>query len=421
MQLKDAALGNQAKALPGLSPLLVVLLAAAMLMNYADRGSLSIVAPVLQDAFHIDNWWMGVVLSAFFWSYALSQPLAGWVTQRFPPRIVLAAGVGLWSLATIGCGLVSSLAMLFVMRLLLGIGESVIFPVNACIFSQSAEDQRGRANATTAVGSYLGPSLGTFAGGLILAALGWPAVFWVLGGVTLLWVVPWLALSRRLLGSCAEPHPDPAEYRDIVRQPGLWGASLGQFCYSYQFYLVLTWMPLYLVKAQHFSIRQMTGIGVAVYVCQAISAALTGLISDRLIARGASSTAVRKGFLIAGLTGTGASLTLIGAMPGASVPLLILSGFFTGLSGPMVFTIGQSLAGPRAGGRWMGFQNMVGNFAGIVAPMVTGFIASRTSSFAPAFVLAGAMSIIGVLSWWLLVGPVRAVEWRPRSPALAVG
>jgi hypothetical protein len=63
---------------------------------------------------------------------------------------------------------------------------------------------------------------------------------------------------------------------------------------------------------------------------------------------------------------------------------------------------------------------MVGNFAGIVAPMVTGFIASRTSSFAPAFVLAGAMSIIGVLSWWLLVGPVRAVEWRRRGPALAV-
>jgi MFS family permease len=402
-----------------LSPVLVGLLAAAMLLNYADRGSLSIAAPVLKDAFVIDNTAMGLLFSAFFWSYALAQPIAGWVTQRFPPRTVLAAGVGLWSLATIVCGMAISLPMLLAMRLLLGIGESVIFPINACIFSQAADHERGRANGATAVGSYLGPSLGTFAGGVILALLGWRAVFWVLGGVSLLWIIPWLATSRRLLGRCAEPHPHPAPYREILRQRGLWGASLGQFCYSCQFYLILTWLPLYLVKAQHFSLAKMTAVGVALYLCQALSAALTGFSSDLLIARGLSSTLVRKTFLITGLAGTGTCLALIGVWPAAAVPLLVLSGATTGLSGPTIFSTGQSLAGPRAGGRWMGIQNMLGNLAGIIAPVVTGIVVDRTGSFAAAFVLAGAMSLIGIASWLFVVRDIREVSWRPAPAAAA--
>lgn len=403
----------------GLSPALVGLLATAMLLNYADRGSLSIAAPALRDAFAIDNAGMGLLLSGFFWSYALSQPLAGWLTQRFPPQTVLAVGVGLWSIATIACGLATSFAMLFAMRLILGLGESVIFPVNACIFSRAPEQQRGRANGATAIGSYLGPSLGTFAGGMILVAFGWRMVFWVLGGVSLLWVIPWLASSKRLLGSCAEPHPNPAAYRDILRQRNLWGASIGQFCYSYQFYLVLTWMPLYLVESEHFSIARMTAVGVILYVCQAISAGLTGLASDLLIARGVSPTRVRKSFLLTGLAGSGACLTSIAIMPSHAAVLLVLSGICTGFAGPMVFTIGQTLAGPRAGGRWIGIQNMVGNFSGIAAPILTGIVADWTGSFSGAFVLAGAISIIGIGCWWLIVGAVREVEWRAPFGVLA--
>jgi MFS family permease len=401
-------------ALAKLSPNLVGLLAAAMLLNYADRGSLSIAAPMLKTLLRLDNTSIGLLSSAFFTTYALAQPLAGWVAQRFPPRTVLAAGVGLWSAATIGCGLATSFVMVFVLRLLLGIGESVIFPVAACIFSQAADHERGRANAATVAGSYLGPALGTFVGGFVLAVLGWRWVFWVLGGVTLLWIWPWLASSRRLLGRCAEPQPHPAPYTEILSQRRLWGASLGQFCYGCQLYLILTMLPLYLINAQHLSIALMTTVGVALYIAQAISAALTGVSSDLLIARGLSSTLDRKAFLIAGLSGTGACLGLIGVWPAAAVPLLILSGATTGLSGPMLNTSGQTMAGPRAGGRWMGLQNMAGNVGGIVAPVVAGFVVDRTGSFAGAFVLAGAMSIIGIASWLVVVPDIREVRWaRP--------
>lgn len=395
-----------------LSPALVGLLAAATLLNYADRGSLSIAAPGLKDAFRIDNATMGLLLSCFFWSYALAQPLAGWVTQRFPPRTVLAVAVGLWSLATIGCGLATSLAMLFGLRLLMGIGESVMFPLNACIFSRAADHERGRANAASTVGQSIGPALGTFVGGSILTLFGWRAVFWALGSASLLWIGPWMVGSRRLLADCAEPYPDPVPYRELLRERSLWGASLGHFCGNFQFYVVLTWLPLYLIKAQHFSVAHMTRVGTILYACQAISAALTGVSSDRLIARGVSPTVVRKAFLIAAGAGTGSCLAAIGVWPTAAVPLLIGSGVATGLGSPMLFASSQTLAGPRAGGRWMGIQNMIGNFAGITAPVIVGIIVDRTGSFSVAFLLAGAMSLVGIASWLLVVRGVREVHWR---------
>src|SRR3982751_3006470 len=105
----------------GISPYLVTLLAAAMFLNYTDRGSLSIVAPVLKQQLGISNAAMGLLLSAFFWSYAIAQPAAGWIAQRFAPRTVLAVATGLWSLATFACGLAAGIVMLFVFRLLLAL------------------------------------------------------------------------------------------------------------------------------------------------------------------------------------------------------------------------------------------------------------------------------------------------------------
>ena len=151
----------------GISLYLVALLGAAMFLNYTDRGSLSIVAPLLKQQLGISNAAMGLLLSAFFWSYAIAQPAAGWVAQRFAPRTVLAAATALWSLATFACGLATGLAMLFVLRMLLGLAESVIFPTNARIFAEHApEHQRGRCNSAMTVGQAMGPTAGTLLGAM---------------------------------------------------------------------------------------------------------------------------------------------------------------------------------------------------------------------------------------------------------------
>jgi MFS family permease len=415
--MRSEVAGGSSRA--GISPYLVTLLAVAMFLNYTDRGSLSIVAPVLKQQLGISNAAMGLLLSAFFWSYAIAQPAAGWVAQRFAPRTVLAVATGLWSLATIACGLATGLAMLFVFRMLLGLAESVIFPTNARIFAEHApEHQRGRCNSAMSVGHSMGPTAGTLIGAMILIAYGWRAVFFALGGLSLLWLIPWL--TRRdssLSGEAAQQH-EPAPYREILRQRSLWGACGAQFCYSYPFYLVLTWLPLYLVNSQHLSLGSMAGVTAALYALQAIAAVISGWASDVLISKGHSPTLVRKSFVIAGMSGTGllfAAAALTSGVP--STILLIASGFTVGISGTMVFTIGQTLAGPRAGGRWMGFQNMCGNFSGIAAPIITGLVVDWSGSFAGAFLVAAGLSVVGVLCWGLVVQGIQPVEWT-RSPAV---
>jgi hypothetical protein len=128
---------------------------------------------------------------------------------------------------------------------------------------------------------------------------------------------------------------------------------------------------------------------------------------------------VRKGFVIAGMSGTGLLFAGAALTSGTvSMVMLIASGFTVGISGTMVFTIGQTLAGPRAGGRWMGFQNMCGNFSGIAAPIITGLVVDWSGSFAGAFFVSAGLSVVGVLCWWLVVQGVRPVEWA--QPAIEV-
>lgn len=403
----------------GISPYLVTLLGLAMFLNYTDRGSLSIVAPALKHELGISNAAMGVTLSAFFWSYAIAQPAAGWVAQRFAPRTVLAVATSLWSVATFACGLATGLVMLFVFRMLLGLAESVIFPTNARIFAEHApEHQRGRCNGAMSIGHSMGPTFGTLVGAMILIAYGWRAVFFALGALSLLWIVPWLARRDRSLEYNATVQHEPASYREILSQRALWGACLAQFCYSYPFYLVLTWLPLYLVNNQHLSLGNMASVTAALYALQATAAVLSGWGSDMMIRRGLSPTFVRKGFVIAGMLGTGALFAGAAVTSGAvATALLVASGFTVGMSGTMVFTIGQTLAGPRAAGRWMGFQNMVGNFSGIAAPIVTGIVVEWSGSYAGAFVVASVVSVVGVLSWLCFVHRIQEVDWdKPPMP-----
>jgi MFS family permease len=156
----------------------------------------------------------------------------------------------------------------------------------------------------------------------------------------------------------------------------------------------------------------MAGVTASLYALQAVAAVISGWASDVLISKGQSPTLVRKGFVVAGMTGTG--LLFVAAALTSGVPstiLLIASGFTVGISGTMVFTIGQTLAGPRAGGRWMGIQNMVGNFSGIAAPIITGLVVDWTGSFAGAFLVAAGFSAIGILCWLIVVQRIRPIDW----------
>ncbi len=401
----------------GVSFGVVALLTALMFINYADRGSLSVAAPLLKDALRIESAQMGVLLSAFFWSYALAQPIAGHVSQRYNVKWVLAIGLIVWAGATLLCGVATGFLSLLLLRIVMGVGESVIFPANAHIFAEHAPNhQRGRYNAIISMGTFLGPSAGTLVGGLILASYGWQAVFIGLGALSLLWLIP-LAFtpfpkSSHGTGQATATSAGAPGYTAILSRRSFWGISIGQFCYAYSLYLFLTWMPLFLVQGEHFSLTQMAWIGGIVMACKALGSILSGTLSDQLIHRGGDTTRVRKTFMVGGMALCAATLALTGLAPHDLVPYaLSAAAFFSGAQSPMVFTVGQTLAGPQAGGRWMGLQNLIGNLAGIAAPIATGFIVQETGSFRWAFLVAAALSVVGLVFWGLLIGRIEPARW----------
>jgi MFS family permease len=324
------------------------------------------------------------------------------------------------------CGLAAGYMTLLALRLAMGLGESVIYPANAQILAERASEQvRGRCNGLISMAMCLGPTAGTVVGGLVLAHYGWRAVFLCLGALSLLWLWPWLTtrgetVSRRPAARGAITGPG---YGELLGRRALWAVSIGQLCYSWQFYLLLTWLPSYLVKAQHLSLTGMAWIGGAVFCVQALAALASGWVTDALIPRGSGSTEARRILLVLAIAGGGLALLVEGLGPrGLAIPCLFLAGICTGLGNPLIFSIGQTLAGPSAGGRWMGIQNMGGNFAGILAPLATGIIAQATGAFTGAFLLAAGLSVVGVLCWSVGLGGIQPLAWRPASvPLRAMG
>ena len=407
---------------PALPQSVILVLGLAVLLNYVDRANLAIAAPVLQDGLSLSASQIGVLLSSFFWVYAPAQLLAGWLVHRFNIRVVLAAGIALWGLATATTAFATGFASILVLRLVLGLGESAMFPSWQLILARrTAEHERGRANGIIGSGQGVGPMLGTLLGGLVMARFGWRVMFAALGIVTLLWIWPWLVVTRRERFDAPEAHTmSSISYPAILRCREFWGAALGHFSINYGFYFVMTWLPTFLVRAGGFTVAQMAWIGFAIYGIYAVTTALAGALSDRWIRQGGSATLVRKTFALASAFGT--AVTIAGSAlvePRSAVWLLGAAGVFFGLSTPVMFAMTGTLAGPRAAGRWSGAQNVAGQLAGILAPLITGLIVDRTGRFSGAFAISAATSLMAAVAWGLVIRRVETVQWPEESATVA--
>jgi len=407
---------------PTLGTGIVLLLALAVFINYVDRGNLATAAPLMKDELGLTAGQIGVLLSAFFWTYMPGQMVAGWLAEKINPYRALALGLAVWSIATALTGLAAGFAMFIALRLLLGLGESVAFPCSSKLLAQHLPPHRlGLANGLIALGLSLGPAFGTFTGGMLMAQLGWRQVFILFGVVSMLWLWPWLVATRRLSAADDGPKVDAAPpFRAILARREAWGAGLGHFCCNYGFYFVISWLPLYLVKSRGFSVSQMAELGGLIYLVYAASSLAVGWLSDRWMAAGGSATLVRKTIICSGNVLT--ALAMLGCMIG-NAPVVIASLFAAGVSfgfgSPNIFAIGQTLAGPRAAGKWVGFQNCVGNFAGIVAPIITGFVVDSTGEFTWAFAVAGLVSLTGVVGWGLIIRRIAVIDWTHGKPTTA--
>jgi MFS family permease len=400
--------------------MLVGLLAAALFINYVDRGALPTAAHLIQDELGFSPKQLGYLFSAFFWSYALLQVPLGWVADRFGAPRVLAAGLAIWACATMGVGLAHSFAALLALRLMLGIGESAGFP---CISKMLAlvvpVRSLGTANGIVAFGYLFGPAVGAYCGGLLMVQFGWRAAFWIFGAVSLLWLLPWsqVRVPRHAVG--AQPGDDPA-LATLLRQRSLWGTSLGLFSTNYTFYFMLTWLPFYLVRERGFSTAAMASLTGSAYILNALCALLAGVLIDRAVRRGHADLAYKSIMVVAHLGSVACMLCIgLGTLHWALAGIFVFQ-VLLGISSPGAFGMSQILAGPAAAARWVGIQNAIGNLAGVIAPMLTGVIVEETHNFQAAFVLSALVSILGVAGWVWMIPKLAPIAWSTfQGPARA--
>jgi MFS family permease len=324
---------------------------------------------------------------------------------------VLALGFLLWSLATAATGIVHGFAMLLVMRLLLGIGESVAFPCYSKILAQHLpEHRRGFANGAIVAGMKCGPVVGTLGAGILIARYGWRPVFIGVGLLSLGWLPTWMKWMPRTTVS-AHSGVCPRVI-DVLRKRSFWATAAGGFCLAYPLYLMVTWLPFYLTHEQHLSIRDMVNTAALYYAVDAAAALVTGWMTDFWIQRGSIAGIVRKSAMALGWTM--AAIGFLGwssAGPDSYLLWLIVTAVGCGIGNSGIWAFSQTLAGPHAVGRWTGLQNGFANLAGVVAPALTGFIVDWTGHFQVALVITAGVSLLSGISWVFLVGRFEQVVW----------
>ncbi len=400
--------------------IIVILLVASAVINYVDRANLSMAMPNLEAHFALSPMQIAALLGAFFWTYALLQlfGIVGWISDRFQPGWVLFYGYLLWTVVTGLTGLATSFTVLFILRLLLGLGESVAYPCYSRIFAGMPQEYRGRANAAIDAGTKMGPAAGVFIAGIILVHLGWRMLFVIFGVGGMLWLLPWGKVMPRVeqRESTALTH-DFLEARhsmvSILSHRSAWGTFIGHFCGNYFYYFLLAWLPRYLVQEQHLSVESMSNVTSGLFFLIGCTTLLAGWISDRLLERGVSASIARRGVAAGGL-GLASCLIFSGLFAHNQVAFLVLLGISCigyGAFSSNHWAITQTLAGPAMAGRWSSLQNGVANFSGILAPWIAGLVLEHQGNSLLAFSITGVFALIGALAWALLVRRVEPVNW----------
>jgi MFS transporter, ACS family, D-galactonate transporter len=391
---------------------IVILLFAASLINYLDRAAISFALPLISKDFQLTPQGKGLLLSSFFWSYAMMQIPIGWCADRLNLRWLYAGAFTIWSLAQGLTGLSSSLAMLLGFRILLGVGESIYLPGGTKIVSLLfSPKERGLPSGLFDFGTRTGLVLEGILVPWLLVHFGWRRTFVLLGFTALVWIAPWSGFFPRHLravnSNAALPDRAPQFVARSLLNRNLLGICLGFFCFDYYWYVLVTWLPDYLVTVRHLSVVQAGFYASLAFFTFGIAEPIGGWIADSLIRHGWDETVTRKTIVAIAFS---MGVFLIAAMRTAHIGVaivLLIGACLVGLSTGNLLAILQSCAPSEAVGVWTGAENFAGNLAGIIAPLAVGFLITSYGSYVPGFELASVVLLAGVLAYWFIVGDLK--------------
>lgn len=387
----------------------VGLLTIGVVIAYVDRINLSTALPVMRQSLGLSPESAGMALSAFFWTYAALQIPSGWLVDRFGVKWPYAIAFLLWSVVSAGTALVTTFAGLLVVRLVLGIGESLVTPAAVrYIGSNFEEKQRGFATGIYFSGTKYGPAIGAPIAAYLVRDYGWQLMFLLTGLGCLLWLIPWVLLVQNENGD-STPAPAAAPAREIswgamFASPVMWGTFLATFCYMYFVYFCMTWMPTYFKDRHGLSLTNSGWFTFMSFGGMATIAIVGGWAADRLIARGFNAVSVRKAFIITGFLL--AFTEIIGAFT-ESAPVTLFFAVFSlsglGLATANYWALTQTLVPGKTLGRVAGIQNTAASIAGIAAPWLTGWMVQQTGRFNAPLMAVGFWLALGVGCYVFLV------------------
>ena len=408
---------------------------SAIAINYIDRTVLSAAAPHLQSEFHLGAMEMGIVMSAFFWSYALLQLPAGMLADRFGQKIVLGMAVFWWSLATAVTGLASGFKSLVALRVMLGVGEAGSYPSNAGIATRwFPRQERATVAGIFDSGSKLGGAIALPLIAWLLAVFDWKVTFAITGTLGLVWCVVWVLVfknspadHRRVSASELAyiradeeaPRQNGAALADVpwyrlFAHRNIWAMCIGFFMINYNSYFFITWLPTYLVKERGMSMMEMGFMASLPLILSMVVEIFAGWASDRVYASGRLSlTATRKLFLIIGLLmASSIGFAAFAASPLVAVALLCVAKSGTTVAASQVWALPGDVAPRNMVSRVAGIQNTVSNMGGVVGPVVTGAIVGSTGSFVAALLFSSALIVIAMLNYLFLLGKVEPIQFN---------
>ena len=416
-------------------------------INYLDRANLAVAAPFISDELNLGSFQLGLILSGFFWTYAVGQLLAGYLVDRYGARLMYTFSAVWWSLFTAASAIAQGFASLFGFRLLLGIGEAPAYPSNVKATGEwFPKQERGLATGIYDSGARAGTAAAAPIVAGLIAVIGWRGSFVVTGLLGLVWALGWALFYRRPrehpmvseeeieyieAGQDREPEEGAEEdseagersrirWIDLLRYRAVWGMILGNFCVGFVIYWFVTWFPSYLVEDRGFDLLEVGIYGALPALVAIPTGWLGGLVADRLVSRGVGLTAARKGCIVGGLLfSTVAALSLV--TPSAILAVALLSASYGSLTfaNASVWSLPADLA-PTQGhtASLAGLMNFAGNAAGIaVSTSVGALLALTGGSYVLPVLSAFGFAVLGALVYLFVLRRVAPLGSRPASDA----
>lgn len=415
---------------------MIALCFAVLAISYIDRINLAIAAPHIKSDLGFNDGEMGLILGAFFWTYAIMALPAGWMLDKVGSRVGLAIACGWWSIFTAATALTTSVAAMFGSRLLLGAGEAGSYPGGAkVIYSWFPKGERGIASGIFDAGPQVGTALALPLTAWLISTWGWETSFVVTGAIGLVWVLVWLLVYREpeqlksitpeqlaaLREGIRVENPDEDEkvnWISLFKYRTMWGMMIGFFCMNFVKYFFITWFPTYLVVSRGFSLTQLGTLGAIPALMSIPGSILGGWATDHLFLRGYSLTASRKICLSVGMLASSV-IAFAAFTDSIAVTLTLFSITYAALAfaAAVIWTMPADVAPSRSHVASIGgIQNFASNLAGVVTTSATGFLLYISNgSFVVPLLVAGGVCILGALNYIFVIDKIEPFGSNKKS------